>query len=175
MTLEMLDAEMVGAGSPAVDLGACAIVANPEDIPNYPVMETTHSKAVEEFAAASGDPIPNLSGMKIPIVTRDLAGRLMSVTTAPALKPLVSVKQLFATGHTLVFDSASSYIMNKATGELNYLREEIDISCWTVGCHPTVRILVGIHSALRRAPGSKNAVGPSAGEGWARVSAGSFR
>ena len=133
MTLEMLDAEMVGAGSPAVDLGACAIVANPEDIPNYPVMETTHSKAVEEFAAASGDPIPNLSGMKIPIVTRDLAGRLMSVTTAPALKPLVSVKQLFATGHTLVFDSASSYIMNKATGELNYLREEnrnFMLGCW---------------------------------------------
>ena len=95
----------------AVDSGACATVADPDDLPNYPVVETPQSKAGEAFAAASGDPIPNLGSMKIPIVTRELTQRLMSVTAAPVLKPLMSVKQLCKTGHTVIFDDDASYII----------------------------------------------------------------
>ena len=91
------------------------------------------SRAGEEFAAASGDPIPNLGGMKVPIITREMTQCLMSVTAAPVLKPLMSVKQLCNSGHAVVFDEEDSYFVNKATGELNELREENGnymLDCW---------------------------------------------
>ena len=108
----------------AVDSGACATVASPEDLPNYTVFETPQSKAGESFAAASGDAIPNMGRMKVPILTRDNTQRLMNVTAAPALKPLMSVKQMCVTRHAVIFDDDGSYIMNKMTGEVNRLREE---------------------------------------------------
>ena len=46
----------------AVDSGACATVANPDDIPNYPITETPASKAKEHFTGAGGEEIPNLGG-----------------------------------------------------------------------------------------------------------------
>lgn len=92
----------------AVDSGACVTVADAEDIPNYPVFETRASQAGENFAAASGDQIPTLGGMKIPIITRELTARLMNVTAAPVTKPLLSVKQLKAVGHRVVFDEEGS-------------------------------------------------------------------
>ena len=107
-------------------------VANPEEIPNYPVSEMPQSKAGEEFVAAAGDPIPNLGGMKVPIITREATQRLMSVTAVPVLKPLMSVKQLYTSGHAVIFDEGS-YIVNKETGEINELREENGnymLDCW---------------------------------------------
>ena len=117
----------------AVDSGACATVANPEDIPNHPVLETPESKAGAEFVAASGDPTPNLGGMKVPIITEERTQRLMNVTAAPVLKPLMIVKELCASGHMVILDEEASYIMNKMTGEINYLREDNGnymLDCW---------------------------------------------
>ena len=37
----------------AVDAGACATVANPDDLPNYEVFETERSRAGVAFSAAS--------------------------------------------------------------------------------------------------------------------------
>ena len=57
----------------------------------------------------------------------------MSVTAAPVLKPLMSVKQLNKTGHTVVFDESASFIYNKNTGEVNLLREDAGnfmMDCW---------------------------------------------
>ena len=108
----------------AVDSRACVTVANPEDIPNYPVVETIASKNGEEFTGAGGDSIPNLGAMQVPVLTRESTQRLMNVTAAPVSKPLLSVKQLNKTGHLVVFDEDMSYILNKTTGELNMLREE---------------------------------------------------
>jgi len=57
----------------------------------------------------------------------------MNVTAATVAKPLMSVRQLCGTGHVVVFDEDGSYIMNKATGELNVLREENGnymLDCW---------------------------------------------
>ena len=39
-------------------------------------------------------------------------------------KPLVSVKKICQAGHTVVFDDEGSFIVNKNTGEVNWLREE---------------------------------------------------
>ena len=108
----------------AVDSGACATVADPSELLNYEVKETTASKAGECFTAASGDPIPNLGGMRAPIVTRESTNRLMQATAAPVTKPLLSVKQLCRMGHVVVFEESCSYIINKNTNECNYLRED---------------------------------------------------
>ena len=43
---------------------------------------------------------------------------------SPVTKPLGSVKKICQAGHTVVFDDEGSFIMNKNTGEVNWLREE---------------------------------------------------
>ena len=48
----------------------------------------------------------------------------MTFQAAPVSKPLGSVKRMCSSGHRVVFDDDGSYIQNKATGELNWLREE---------------------------------------------------
>ena len=130
----------------AVDSGACVTVASPEDIPNYPVTETEQSKAGETFAAASGDAIPNLGNMAVPIVTKEKTERLMSVTAAPVLKPSMSVQQLNKTGHTVVFDESASFLCNKNMGEVNLLREDAGnfmMDCWIP---PNASGLGGVHT-----------------------------
>ena len=97
----------------AVDSGACATVDAPAEIPSYAVTETAGSKAGEQLTPASGDPIPNLGGMKAPVMTREATQRLMQITAAPATKPLLSVKQLCHMGHIAVFDDDLSYIVSK--------------------------------------------------------------
>ena len=48
----------------------------------------------------------------------------MTSQTAPVAKPLGSVDRICETGHLVVFDCDGSYILNKTTGELNWLRKE---------------------------------------------------
>ena len=43
---------------------------------------------------------------------------------SPVTKPLGSVKKICQAGHTVVFDDEGSFIMNKNTGEVNWVREE---------------------------------------------------
>ena len=43
---------------------------------------------------------------------------------AEVSRPLASVKRICEAGHTVVFDDTGSFILNKATGEINALREE---------------------------------------------------
>ena len=78
-------------------------------------------------------PFRTWGGMKVPIITRERTQRLMSVTAALVLKPLMSVKQLCTSGHAVIFDEEGSYIANKETGEINVLREENGnymLDCW---------------------------------------------
>ena len=42
----------------------------------------------------------------------------------PVTKPLGSVKKICQAGHTMVFADEGSFLMNKNTGEVNWLREE---------------------------------------------------
>ena len=48
----------------------------------------------------------------------------MTSQTAPVAKPLGSVDRICETGHLVVFDCDGSYILNKTTGEPNWLRKE---------------------------------------------------
>ena len=110
----------------AVDSGACDNVIDMDDLPGYAdfVRETMASKNGINFVSASGDPIPNFGEVKVPMFTREGTCRGMTFQAAGVAKPLGSVKRMIMTGHIVVFDSDGSYIMNKATKELNALREE---------------------------------------------------
>ena len=109
--------------SMAVDSGACETVANPEEMPGYEVTETTESKKGINFCSATGEEIPNLGEMTIPMITRESSVRSMRICAAPVAMPLASVKKMCTAGHMVVFDSDGSYIMNKQSGEINQLRE----------------------------------------------------
>ena len=108
----------------AVDSGACQSVMDPEDVPDYEVTETAESRRGENFNSATGEEIPNLGEIKIPMVTREMSIRSMRFAAAPVTKPLGSVKSMNKANHIVLFDEAGSFIMNKATGEVNMLREE---------------------------------------------------
>ena len=108
----------------AIDSGACDNVANPEDLPDHTKSETKASQEGHDFVSATGETIPNLGERKVPAMTRENTLRAMTFQAAPVTKPLGSVKKICMAGHTVVFDNEGSYIYNKATGELNMLREE---------------------------------------------------
>ena len=62
-------------GQTAVDCsgtqGSCKTVADPEALATYEVFDTPASRAGEVFTEASGDAIPQLGGLQVPIVTRE--------------------------------------------------------------------------------------------------------
>ena len=58
------------------------------------------------------------------MLTMENTLRGMTFQAAPVSKPLGSVKRMCASGHRVIFDDDGSYIQNKATGEINWLREE---------------------------------------------------
>ena len=48
----------------------------------------------------------------------------MLMKAAPVSKPLASVKKICQAGHAVIFDEEGSYIINKTTGEMNWMRED---------------------------------------------------
>jgi hypothetical protein len=109
----------------AVDSGACenVIDAN-EEVPNYPVVEGRAARMGVKYASATGEEIPNLGEITIPMVTMEGSRRKMKMQAAEVSKPLASVKRICEAGHTVVFDEEGSFMYNKTTGEINYFREE---------------------------------------------------
>jgi len=108
----------------AVDSGACDNVISPDDVPEQQVMESSASKKGENFYSATGEPIPNLGDIKLPMIMREGTARGMLMRAAPVSKPLASVKKICQAGHAVVFDDEGSFIINKTTGEMNWMRED---------------------------------------------------
>ena len=111
--------------SMAVDSGACEnVIDAAEEVPNYPVQESRASKMGVKFASATGEEIPNLGEVMLPMLTSEGTKRKMKMQAAEVSKPLASVKRICEAGHTVVFDETGSFMCDKATGEVNYFREE---------------------------------------------------
>ena len=108
----------------AIDSGACDSVISPEHVPDHEVHESAESRRGENFQSATGEPIPNLGDLRLPLYMREGTVRGMVMKASPVTKPLGSVKKICQAGHTVVFDDEGSSIMNKNTGEVNWLREE---------------------------------------------------
>ncbi len=110
--------------SVAVDSGAAETVIPYTLIKDYPIEETSRSRAGLCYASATGAPIPNLGEQKLPMATMEGSLRMMTFQAAPLAKPLGSVSRICQAGHVVVFDEDGSFIMNKTTGEINWLRED---------------------------------------------------
>ena len=80
------------------------------------VTQTGDSLSGDAFLSATGEEIPNLGELKLPMLAREDTMRQMTFCAAAVAKPLASVKKMVTAGHGVVFDDVS-YIENKATGE----------------------------------------------------------
>ena len=110
--------------STAVDSGAIESVIDAEAVPGYEVRETPASKAGVTYVSATGEDIPNLGEVILPFLTNERTKRAMKMQAAEVTRPLASVKRICEAGHTVVFDEGCSFIYNKTSGEVNYLRED---------------------------------------------------
>ena len=108
----------------AIDSGAAETVIPHTLVTDYPIVETERSRSGACYASATGEPIPNLGEQKLLMATEEGSMRAMTFQAAPVAKPLGSVKRICQAGHYIIFDEEGSYIMNKVTGELNWLREQ---------------------------------------------------
>ena len=123
----------------AIDSGACDSVISPEHVPDHEVHESVESGRGENFQSATGEPIPDLGDLRLPLHMREGTVRGMVMKASPVTKPLGSVKKICQAGHTVVFDDEGSFIMIKNAGEVNWLREEDGnymLDAWV----PTARI-----------------------------------
>ena len=122
------DMELEAAGwqklSLAIDSGAAETVIPFNEVHEHPILETTSSKNGVTYASATGAPIPNLGEQVLPLLTEEGSLRSMTFQAAPVDRALGSVKRMCSSGHRVVFDDDGSYIVHKATGEVNWLREE---------------------------------------------------
>ena len=110
--------------SVAIDSGAAETVIPHRLVGQHPVRATESSRNGMCYASATGQPIPNLGEQCLPLITQVGTLRGMTFQAAPVSKALGSVKRMCSSGHRVVFDEDGSYIVNKATGELNWLREQ---------------------------------------------------
>ena len=108
----------------AVDSGAAETVIPHTLVGQHPIRETEASRGGLNYVSATGDPIPNLGEQRLPLMTQEGTLRAMTFQAAPVDRPLGSVKRMCDAGHIVVFDEEGSYVCNKYTGEINWLREE---------------------------------------------------
>ena len=108
----------------AIDSGAAATVIPHTLVTEYPIVATAMSEAGVCYVSATGEPIPNLGEQRLPLATVEGSLRAMTFQTAPVAKPLGSVKKICQAGHVVGFDEEGSYIYNKATQEINWMRED---------------------------------------------------
>ena len=95
----------------------------PGHVPDHEVHESVESWRGENFQSATGEPIPSLGDLRLPLYMREGTVRGMVMKVPPVTKPLGFVKKICQACHTVVFDDEGSFIMNKNTGEVNWLRE----------------------------------------------------
>ena len=109
----------------AIDSGACENVIDAlEEVPGYGVKEGKASKMGVKYASATGEEIPNLGEVMLPMFTKEGSKRCMKMQVAEVTRPLASVKRICEAGHAVVFDESGSFMYNKSTGEINYFRED---------------------------------------------------
>ena len=71
----------------AIDSGACDSVISPEHVPDHEVHESVESRRGENFQSATGEPIPNLGDLRLPLYIREGRVRGMVMKASPVTKP----------------------------------------------------------------------------------------
>ena len=74
---------------------------------------------------SDGTTHPQPQRAELPLLTMEGTLKGMTFQAAPVSKPLGSVKRMCSSGHRVVFDEGPSYILDLATGEVNWRRGEV--------------------------------------------------
>ena len=93
------------------------------------------SMAGVTYQVANGDEIANLGQKIIPVVTDEGYLRGMQPQIANVTTSLESVRQMYNSGHMVVFDGPESFIMNKTSGEINMIQDNglnYTIGMWVI-------------------------------------------
>ena len=90
---------------------------------DYELQESEGSKLGAYYMSPAGQPILNESERTIAMLTKDKQLRKMTFQVAKTTEALASVSKIVGDGNAVVFDSEGSYIMNKLSGEITWLRE----------------------------------------------------
>ena len=88
------------------------------------LLQTEASKRGLKYRAANGTSIANEGEKSLRGYTNEANLVDMSMQVANVTKPLGSVRAMLKAGNRVVFDEGDSFILNKATGEMNLLRED---------------------------------------------------
>ena len=110
--------------SVAIDSGAAETVVPQTMVTEYPIRPSEKVRVGSLLCKCNWGADPESGGTGTPNGnSRSFAAR-NDIPGCTGCEPLGSVKWIWQAGHALIFDSAGSYIINKKTGELNWLREE---------------------------------------------------
>ena len=107
-----------------IDSGAAESVSPSEAYQQYPTEESEGSRRGVRYVTANGDRIPNEGQKRLALMTEGGQQRGMTFQVCEVNRPLGSVSRICGQGHTVVFDDDGSYIMNKASGQTTWLRQE---------------------------------------------------
>ena len=107
-----------------VDSGASATVVGPAMIPNVETVEGDQKRKGVQYEVATGELIPNLGEKKFLAVSENNVARSLTSQVADVSQALLSVREMMASGHRIVFDSEGSYIQDKETGEGMDMRDD---------------------------------------------------
>ena len=108
----------------AVDSGATENVMNEDMLCSVEVKEGAAYKRGVKYEVANGDVIPNLGEKKYVGVSEEGISRSITAQVCDVNKVLLSVKKMTAAGNRVVLDDAGSYVEDKNTGEIMWMREE---------------------------------------------------
>ena len=107
-----------------VDSGASETVVPDEAVRSVATVASDASRRGVQYEVANGQRIPNL-GEKRVIGQTDYEGlrRTITAQVCEVSKPLLSVRKLVESGHSVVFDRQGGRITNDKTGEQIWLHE----------------------------------------------------
>lgn len=104
-----------------VDSGAAESVMPVNMLPKVPLSDGPSNK---KYRAAGGKLLEDKGAKKVMYWGKDGKARRMTFRMAEVNKPLASVRRICDSGNRVVFDSGSSYIEHKATGQRTKMRQE---------------------------------------------------
>ncbi len=107
-----------------MDSGAFVPVIPPTVGKEYKTQESAASKAGVAYKAANGGEIANVGEKSMPVVTAEGTMRGYCSQVAGVTQALQSVRHLNSTGHLVVFDGQDSFMVNKVSGEVNWIEDD---------------------------------------------------
>ena len=84
---------------------------SPEHVPDHEFHESLKSRRSENFQSATGESIPNLGDLRLPLYMREGTIRGMVMKASPITNSSGSVKKICRASHTVVFDDEGSFIV----------------------------------------------------------------